>query len=243
MAAGTVDDPWERTLALRLRSLYGATAPTQPVDAGPLLARLQRHCDALQRVGRDRYRVDASIAAGGMGRVDAAVDVVARRTVALKRAAPCADTTELARRRLRLLGEAATLAKLQHPGVVPLYDLGLLDDEPFFAMPRIDGRTLADVLAEGDADGSARPRRIELLRRFHLLGLYCLCFRGNNKATEVVKIWQVVSNACATLSALDVPLFFQLCNAALNRSWVNVQCFRDAALGRARQVVFAPPVR
>ncbi len=164
MAAGTVDDPWERTLAMRLRSLYGdgGRAPgNERRSAAELEERLRQQIALLQQVGGARYRIEAVIAEGGMGRVDLARDTVANRTVALKRAAPVADGAETVRRRLRLLAEAATIARLQHPGVVPLYDVGVLDGEPFFAMPRVAGTNLVEVLN----GGGALSRSIELLRR------------------------------------------------------------------------------
>ncbi|MBL8747655.1 MAG: serine/threonine protein kinase, partial [Planctomycetes bacterium] len=164
MATGTVDDPWERTLAMRLRSLYGGASGAEGSESRPvaeLEERLREQIAALQRVGPDRYRIEAVIAEGGMGRIHLARDTLAQRAVALKRAAPVGDGAEMVRRRLRLLAEAATIARLQHPGVVPLYDVGVLDGEPFFAMPRVAGANLVEVLN----GGVELPRAIELLRR------------------------------------------------------------------------------
>ena len=103
-----------------------------------------------------------------MGQVFAAVDTVVGRTVAIKRAAKIADRGEMVRRQLRLLAEAATIARLQHPGVVPLHDVGVdADGEPFFAMQRVAGQSLADLLAAPTHAGGERPlsRFVELLRR------------------------------------------------------------------------------
>src|SRR5262249_61798260 len=59
----------------------------------------------------------------------------------------------------RFVGEARLAGQLQHPGVVPVYDLGQLDDgRPFFAMKLIEGRTLADLLRERPDPGHDLPR-------------------------------------------------------------------------------------
>jgi tetratricopeptide (TPR) repeat protein len=67
----------------------------------------------------------------------------------------------------RFLGEAQLAGQLQHPGVVPVYELGRLDDgRPFFAMKLIHGRTLADLLAERTSPGDDLPR---FLRHFETI--------------------------------------------------------------------------
>jgi serine/threonine-protein kinase len=59
----------------------------------------------------------------------------------------------------RFLGEARLAGQLQHPGVVPVHDLGHLDDgRPFFAMKLIEGRTLAQLLRERPGPGHDLPR-------------------------------------------------------------------------------------
>src|SRR5262249_47674854 len=46
----------------------------------------------------------------------------------------------------RFLAEARVCGRLQHPGVVPVYALGRLNDRPFFAMKLVEGATLAELL-------------------------------------------------------------------------------------------------
>ena len=56
----------------------------------------------------------------------------------------------------RFVEEAQICGQLQHPGVVPVYELGTLADRrPFFAMKLVKGRTLAELLGER---GRVRPR-------------------------------------------------------------------------------------
>ena len=170
MTEGEVDDPWVRTLAMKLRSLYDGEPVSSQRRQGDVVLerRLAQRLAALQAVGVGRYRVESVIAEGGMGQVVAAVDTVAGRTVAIKRAIGTADAAEGVSRKLRLLAEAGTIARLQHPGVVPLYDVGVdAEGEPFFAMPRVAGVSFADLLAgaaERDVD-RALARRVEILRR------------------------------------------------------------------------------
>ena len=56
----------------------------------------------------------------------------------------------------RFVEEAQIAGQLQHPGIVPVYELGTLaDGRPYFAMKLVKGRTLADLLAGATR---ARPR-------------------------------------------------------------------------------------
>ncbi len=48
----------------------------------------------------------------------------------------------------RFVEEALIAGQLQHPGIVPVYDLGVADGKPFFAMKLIRGRTLQELLRE-----------------------------------------------------------------------------------------------
>ena len=59
----------------------------------------------------------------------------------------------------RFLEEAQIGGQLQHPGVVPVYELGTFADRrPFFTMKLVKGRTLAELLRERDRPGEDRPR-------------------------------------------------------------------------------------
>ncbi|HEX6812354.1 MAG TPA: bifunctional serine/threonine-protein kinase/formylglycine-generating enzyme family protein [Planctomycetota bacterium] len=150
MSEDEPDPAWLHTLTLQLRSLYdrAADGAAGHGDDRALADDLAAKLAALQRAAADRYRVVATLAEGGMGHVVLAIDTTVGRTVALKRAAPAADPADMVRRRLRLLTEAATIARLQHPGVVPIHDVGVdRDGEPFFAMQRVEGKSLAELLA------------------------------------------------------------------------------------------------
>ena len=90
-----------------------------------------------------RYDVVEEIGRGGMGTVYAARDTALERDVAIKigNAVPSSDL------HARLTREAQVLARLEHPGIVPVHDWGLLTDgRPFYVMKRVHGRTLRDFI-------------------------------------------------------------------------------------------------
>ncbi len=93
-----------------------------------------------------RYTLKHKIAAGGMGVVYVAEDKKLKRTVALKmiRGSTFADEGEVARFTL----EAEAAAGLDHPHIVPIYEVGRLDGQPFFTMKLIEGQSLAQRLKE-----------------------------------------------------------------------------------------------
>ena len=110
-----------------------------------------------------RYTIRDLIGAGGMGRVFAALDPELGRTVALKVIRrDRLRTPSLAQARLRR--EAQVLARLQHPGVVTVYDVGTQDDQVFIAMELVTGATLRGWL------GAARRSWRAILATFVAAG-------------------------------------------------------------------------
>jgi serine/threonine-protein kinase len=93
------------------------------------------------------YQLGELIGRGGMGEVVGARDQRIGRDVAVKRIRhkqPSPDTL------LRFLREARIQARLDHPAIVPVYELGTDGDGlPYFTMKRLAGETLAKKLAEG----------------------------------------------------------------------------------------------
>jgi serine/threonine protein kinase/tetratricopeptide (TPR) repeat protein len=83
---------------------------------------------------------------GGMGVVYAAYDPELNRKVAIKLLHP--RVGDLAASRARLLREAQAMARLTHPNVVAVYDVGTFRDDVFVAMELVDGRTLWAWLKE-----------------------------------------------------------------------------------------------
>ena len=97
-----------------------------------------------ERAGR--VQLLGEIARGGMGAVLRGHDAELGRELAVKVILPAhRNNPDLVR---RFVGEARLAGQLQHPGIMPVYDVGqLTDGRPFFTMKLIQGRTLAELLA------------------------------------------------------------------------------------------------
>ncbi|MEM8934399.1 MAG: protein kinase, partial [Acidobacteriota bacterium] len=91
----------------------------------------------------DRYEITGELGRGGMSVVYAAYDPLLRREVAVKVIAP----TYLDRRSEEAIRrEAQLVAKLDHPAIVPIHDLGRHGDTLYLVMPRVRGETLRKAL-------------------------------------------------------------------------------------------------
>ncbi|MBL9104635.1 MAG: serine/threonine protein kinase [Myxococcales bacterium] len=127
-----------------------------------------------QRVGR--YVVLGALGAGGMGVVYAAYDPQLDRKVALKllhSGGTRGDgTAELGDGHARLLREAQAMARLRHPNVVAVHDVGSVGDRVFIAMEFIEGTTLKSWLR-------AQPRT-----RKEVLAVFVQAGRGLQAAHE-----------------------------------------------------------
>ncbi|MEM9459629.1 MAG: protein kinase [Myxococcota bacterium] len=119
----------ERAKSAARRALFGA-------DMSPLL-----------RIGR--YRIERRIGAGGMGEVYQGIDTELDRKVAVKLVLPDLSSS---RGSQRLRREARALARLSHPNVVQVYEVGEFAGRTFLAMEYVEGGTLARWL-------QAEPRR------------------------------------------------------------------------------------
>jgi formylglycine-generating enzyme required for sulfatase activity/predicted Ser/Thr protein kinase len=126
----------ERWLAARAGPL-GSAGPEGPEGMHRRLARV---------AGRPaRYRVEREIARGGMGRVLLVWDDDLARPLAMKVAADAPEGARLA----RFVEEALVSAQLDHPGIVPVHELGVdAEGRAFFTMKLVRGRTLQQVFEE-----------------------------------------------------------------------------------------------
>ncbi len=138
---GAVLSP-EVSRGLCAKCLITAMLETGPPPAGP--GTLPREFGA--------YVLVDEIARGGMGIVYRARQLHVHRTVALKLmvSGPFAAPDVVDRFRI----EAGAAASLDHPNIVPVYEAGEWEGQPFFSMKLIEGRSLAQRLADA---GSPMP--------------------------------------------------------------------------------------
>ncbi len=109
-----------------------------------------------------RYATIEEIGRGGMGEVTLCLDRRIGRRVALKRTRPGTNVE-------RFVREACIQGQLEHPTVVPLYDMNVDAGETSFTMKRVRGRTLKAILgalASGDEATAARFTLPKLLGDF-----------------------------------------------------------------------------
>ncbi len=95
----------------------------------------------------DRYKLVAEHGRGGFGAVWRADDTKLGRRIALKRL-----SQQLARQsesRRRFINEARITARLEHPGIVPVYDISNLDeDHAYYTMKLVRGKTMAQAIKD-----------------------------------------------------------------------------------------------
>jgi TolB-like protein/tetratricopeptide (TPR) repeat protein/predicted Ser/Thr protein kinase len=97
-----------------------------------------------ERIGR--YRIDRELGRGGMGVVYAAYDEQLERPVAIK---TIVEPTPDEQARKRFQREARTAARIHHPNVCHIYEIGEDGDELFIAMEFLEGESLAGRLVRG----------------------------------------------------------------------------------------------
>lgn len=93
-----------------------------------------------------RYRLLRTLGRGGMGVVHEAEDTRLGRRVAVKILTAVAGLAEDDEARDRFLREAQALARIDHPGVVTLLDVGVADGTPYLVMQVLDGLSLAELV-------------------------------------------------------------------------------------------------
>jgi serine/threonine protein kinase/tetratricopeptide (TPR) repeat protein len=139
-------------------ALSGETRVLGPVT----LARLDYQPDS-----RERYTLTRMHAKGGIGQVWLARDADLGRDVALKQLR--AERAHDAGVRARFLDEAKITGQLEHPGIVPVYELARRSDDqqPFYTMRFIRGRTLTEAVK--DYHAKRKAGKVEVLELRELL--------------------------------------------------------------------------
>lgn len=114
------------------------------LDAEQMLERVLGNVleEPVEPLKAGRYVILEPIGQGGLGAVHAAYDPELDRKVAIKLLRSDAAGSGLGELKARLLREAQAMAKLTHPNVVAIHDVGTFRDELFIAMELVDGVTL-----------------------------------------------------------------------------------------------------
>ena len=138
-----------------------ATLPMSPPATGPKIVRLD---SSLPPPENQRYARARKLGEGGMGEVHLCRDAWLGRDVAMKvmLGTTGGDATG------RFLREARVQGQLEHPGIVPVYDLAIgATGAPYFTMKRVQGHTLREVL-----DGLVKrdPATLASFNRRRVLG-------------------------------------------------------------------------
>jgi len=107
-----------------------------------------------------RFRSIREVSRGGIGRIEAALDPVIGRKVAIKMLREeLKDEDQVA---LQFGHEAQITGQLEHPNVVPIYDLGEDENGQFIVMKLIEGKSFADLVKEEAAHGD-QPAALQRL--------------------------------------------------------------------------------
>jgi serine/threonine-protein kinase len=135
---------------------------TLPPESGDAAARAEPAAPLPEAVGR--YAVTREIARGGMGVIFAGRDPAMGRDVAIK--VMLESHAGRPGYRERFLEEARITGSLQHPGVVPVHEVGELPDgRPFFAMRLVEGQTLDALLSARAEPSDDRPHFLQVFDR------------------------------------------------------------------------------
>jgi len=172
-AAGVVGLGPRRTKPRWIRDPRAGTEPTRPAHTAErglaVVPAASVRLDDGARVGGaiERYPSIGILAAGGMGEIHVCDDRLLGRRVAKKVLRTGGVQDAVAGRLLER--EARLTARLEHPGIIPVYDIGQDRDHPAYVMRLVDQPTLDDVLQrlrDGDRDTAARWTQGRLLRGF-----------------------------------------------------------------------------
>lgn len=138
---------------------FGASVPHLPGGGSAVTWTEARDAasDPEPVTGPSRYQRIALLGEGGMGTVWLGHDRVLDRRVAIK--IPGQDL-----RRIRLLErEARIAARLDHPGIVAIFDMAEIDGWPCFVMPHIEGSPLAELVIAGEIARRPMTERVQLV--------------------------------------------------------------------------------
>ncbi len=110
-----------------------------------------------------RLLLGDKLGAGGMGVVFRGQDPQLDRPLAVKILSE--DLQSRHQAVARFVREARICARLEHPGIIPIHDMGWLEDRPYFTMKLVVGQSLAELLASREDGDVGLPRLLEVFER------------------------------------------------------------------------------
>ena len=128
----------------RLRSVSGPLVDLLELEDADLDEPLPSNAPQTGTVIAEKYRIERLIARGGMGAVYAATHLVSGKRVAVKWMLPTLG--QIAGARERFIGEACATARIDHPNIVDIYDVGNDGGSVYLVMEYLHGETLSDRL-------------------------------------------------------------------------------------------------
>jgi len=157
-----------------------------------------------------RYVVIDKIGAGGMGEVFMAFDPDLDRKVALKLVKPTgSDTAKADSARVRLVREGQAMAKLSHPNVIPVFDVGTIGRNVYIAMEFVEGQDLRSWLDAEDRDWPAILQHFLAaaagLQAAHEAGLVHRDFKADNALVGADDRLRVIDFGVAHKATDSVP--------------------------------------
>lgn len=110
-----------------------------------------------------KYILRQKLGEGGMGVIWEAEDTTLQRVVALKMIRGFAFSADSEKQRFQ--AEASAIAQLDHPHIVPVYEVGEIDEQPYFSMKLLKGGSLSQRVKKGAMDDQEAAAIMEKLSR------------------------------------------------------------------------------
>ncbi len=150
-----------------MQELSQSIAVEDTLDASPpSLVEPRKDKELVALEGEARYEFREELGRGGMGRIVRAEDRQLQREIALKTVLP---DTELSQPERRLIAEARLTGQLEHPSIIPVYELGqLAGGEPYYTMRVVTERSLETILNEmrrGEPDTPSLLHLVQIIRQ------------------------------------------------------------------------------
>lgn len=130
---------------------------------------IQKRVETEPKEYTENFSIKKHLGHGGLGRVLLAYDKSLQRDIAIKELLYDGEADEKGEQLIRFLREAKITGQLEHPGIVPVYQLSARENgTPFYAMQYVRGRTLTAAIAESHSENPEEgfKKRMRLFGNF-----------------------------------------------------------------------------